>query len=468
MCWLLPTKGRIHQLQAFLDQCQATGISTPGIILVHADELAENLEWYNGLRLPLGWKVRPTTVEGMAAKIQEAYSTGRCDEAGRADWVGVLTDDMTPITPFWDRRLIDGLQGWNVISSDDCDQAPKRMEGATVWSRDLLDDIGYLAPPGLHHLFFDDVWESIGKSTACLRWMMDVRVSHKPKTYSHLADSTAQAIKNFHDEDEKTFRNWKKDGLTPACEAVLRAAEKHGVKVERPDLKGISLYVATPDGDGTLNRVYTLALLQTVKTVHDAGGDIDWGEMPYCADLCMARARLLGAFLKSRHTHLLMIDSDIGWNPSDVLRLIQTKLDFVGGAGPKKMYPLRYCIHGKDENGREMPTPFYEATQTLEVTGIGTGFLMITRACAERIVAAYPDLTFDPGEGQTEHAVFDPVIINKIRYSDDFAFCYRWRKIGGKVHVMPSIKLLHVGSHTFTGSLLEAMQAEPEIPLAAE
>jgi hypothetical protein len=165
-----------------------------------------------------------------------------------------------------------------------------------------------------------------------------------------------------------------------------------------------------------------------------------------------------------------MIDADIGWHPDDVLRLLMTKLDFVGGAGPKKLYPLRFCIYSMDEAGRDMVGEFSEATQTLEVTGIGTGFLLISKAVGHRMIQAYPDLAFDPGEGQTEYRLFDPLIVGKQRFSDDFAFCRRWRAIGGNVHVMPSIKLKHVGSHCFEGSLLDQMLAEPEqpLPMAAE
>jgi hypothetical protein len=234
-------------------------------------------------------------------------------------------------------------------------------------------------------------------------------------------------------------------------------------------LKGVSLYLSTPSGAGEYDRRYVRALMQTTEMVRSAGGEIDWGEMPYCADLSLARNRIMGAFLKSRHTHMLMVDDDMGWAPHDVLRLLETKLDCVGGAGPKKSYPLKFCIYSKDDNGRDLVGEFSEATQTLEVTGIGTGFLMVTRACIERMVGAYPELRFDPGEGQTEYGLFDPIITPlRTRLSDDFAFCYRWRKIGGKVHAMPSIRLAHVGAHTFEGSLLDAMLAEPERALAAE
>lgn len=463
--WVLPTRDRVAQLQAMLDQCVSTGMTTPGTILVSEGDWAINEKHYSDLQLPDGWKVMIVKSEGLAAKIQEWY-TGGLGIAYR--WIGLLTDDQWPITQNWDTQLISGLQGWNIITSDDCDQAPKRMEGATVWARDLIDAIGYLAPPGLNHLFFDDVWERINVATGCMKWMMDVKVAHRPKTYSNQADGTAAKVKSFHNVDEKRFRAWVHDEFPKACEAVLKCAEEHGVRVDRPDLKGVSLYLSTPSGAGEFDRRYVKSLIQTIDMVRSAGGEIDWAEMPYCADLSYARNRILGAFLRSRHTHMLMIDDDMGWSPHDVLRLIQTGLDFVGGAGPKKLYPLRFCIHSRDDQGREVHGAFHEATGTLEVTGIGTGFLLVTRACAERMVNAYPELTFDPGEGKTEYALFDPMIVNKTRYSDDFAFCWRWRKIGGQVHVLPSVRLAHIGSHCFEGSLLDAMMAEPEMAQAAE
>jgi len=155
---------------------------------------AELTPEYCALRIPHNWDIVGVKAEGMAAKVQTAYAQGVC---GDARWIGVVTDDQFPITPQWDTKLIAGLRGWDIVSSDDCDQAPKRMEGATVWSRDLVDAIGYLAPPGLQHLFFDDVFERLGAATGCLRWMMDVKVAHKPKTYSTRADETGHKVRTF-------------------------------------------------------------------------------------------------------------------------------------------------------------------------------------------------------------------------------------------------------------------------------
>ena len=280
--WLLPTRRRLKQLQDLLWAMMETKISTPGMILVTFAEFSELEEEYKKLHLPKGWRIACTEAEGMAAKVQEAYTFME-----KTDWIGILADDHWPITPHWDTKLLSGLEGWNIITSDDCDQAPKRMEGATVWSRDLIDAIGYLAPPGMQHLFFDDAWERLHTATGCIRWMMDVKVAHKPKTYLSSADETGKKVRSFHDADEKVFRDWLHDGFAKACEAVLECAQKHGVHVEKPDLKDVSLYVATPDASGEFGRLYVRALMQTVEMVRTAGGVADWGDMPYCADLSL-------------------------------------------------------------------------------------------------------------------------------------------------------------------------------------
>ena len=93
--------------------------------------------------------------------------------------------------------LIIALEGWNIVTGDDLRPGTKahgRCDG--VFAR-FGRCIGYLAPPGLNHLFFDDTWERIGAATGCMRWMMDVKVAHRPKTYSNKADDTAEKIKSF-------------------------------------------------------------------------------------------------------------------------------------------------------------------------------------------------------------------------------------------------------------------------------
>jgi hypothetical protein len=44
--------------------------------------------------------------------------------------------------------------------------------------------------------------------------------------------------------------------------------------------------------------------------------------------------------------------------------------------------------------------------------------------------------------------------------SEDFAFCRRWRDMGGKVYVDLNSKLQHAGQHLYRGDLIESLKLQ--------
>jgi hypothetical protein len=44
--------------------------------------------------------------------------------------------------------------------------------------------------------------------------------------------------------------------------------------------------------------------------------------------------------------------------------------------------------------------------------------------------------------------------------SEDFAFCRRWRDMGGKVYVDLNSKLQHGGQHLYRGDLIESLKLQ--------
>jgi hypothetical protein len=44
--------------------------------------------------------------------------------------------------------------------------------------------------------------------------------------------------------------------------------------------------------------------------------------------------------------------------------------------------------------------------------------------------------------------------------SEDYAFCRRWRDIGGKVFVDLQCNLMHLGQHMFRGDLAESLRVQ--------
>lgn len=199
-----------------------------------------------------------------------------------------------------------------------------------------------------------------------------------------------------------------------------------------------------------------------------------------------ARNYVVDEFLRSDCTHLMFIDSDIGFRANDVLSLlgIQTtypeKYDIMTGPYPKKTIawekvkkavelgkgenPFDLSFYGGDYvfNPAKGQTSF-RIDEPVEVSEAGTGFMLIPRTTLEKYASAYPELKYIPDHVRTQNfdgsreitAFFDCEIDpdTKRYLSEDYFFCRNAVKVGIKVHMCPWMELQHVGSYIFKGSL---------------
>lgn len=201
-----------------------------------------------------------------------------------------------------------------------------------------------------------------------------------------------------------------------------------------------------------------------------------------------ARNYVVDEFLRSNCTHLMFIDSDIGFNARDVLSLLALNITqedpgnhVFTGPYPKKTIAWEK-VHKAVKAGKGDQNPFeladysadyvfnpvgglkaFNLGQPLEIGEGGTGFMLIHRDTLVRYAAAYPEFRYKPDHIRTEHfdgtneitAFFDCVIdpVTKRYLSEDYFFCKKAREIGIKVWMCPWMKLMHVGSHIFQGSL---------------
>src|ERR1700741_5189324 len=155
--WLLPSRLLPARLARFFAAYKTTGGSTPGMVLISTADYAEDCAQYDALDLPLGWFVHYTSGETQGDKMREVW-----DEIKDCAWFGLVGDDCVPETPGWDKQLVDELDGTNFVYCDDGWQAPARIGNCWVMSGAVVGAVGYIFPPGLHHLFVDNVWEIFG------------------------------------------------------------------------------------------------------------------------------------------------------------------------------------------------------------------------------------------------------------------------------------------------------------------
>lgn len=327
--------------------------------------------------------------------------------------------------------------------------------------------IGWIFPDRLRHIFHDDVLETLGRETGCWEVRMDVMVKHLHEALQGIKGPTMDPNSELWKHDEARFKEWLQYEKDDCVKKIQELQSKSGIKTIRPDMSGVRLMVCCPTVDGCYESGFMVGLFQTMRTLEKLGVHCELAEEKYTADIALARAKLFAAFRRSTNTHALWVDSDMGYGPNEVVRLFAANKDFVAAAGPKKRYPISFAANYTDDNGNPLPLMYDMDTGTMEVTEIGMAFALMTKKCAEKMTAAYPELLYTGITGENEWAVFNPMVRNRRYFSEDFAFCSRWRAIGGKCYMAPEVELSHTGKHTFRGSFAKDA-AKSEMPMAAE
>jgi hypothetical protein len=243
----------------------------------------------------------------------------------------------------------------------------------------------------------------------------------------------------------------------------------------QPEPPRVNLVVATPCFGGQVSVLYTASLLKLQKLARSYG-DFNIKILFKDGDALITRARasLVAQFLDDPSaTHLLFIDADIGFEPQQVLRLIECGADMCAAVYPIKRidwdkvkttiatdrpHPaaaLKYVFEVDDPNAVTQRAGF------VRVCYAGTGFLMIRREALERMCARYAQLRFKRDHSldaatasNNRFALFECMIAEDGTYlSEDFAFCKRWIDMGGEIWADLDSKLQHVGPMTFCGDL---------------
>jgi hypothetical protein len=464
--WLLPTRGRVTtKLPRFFRLAKATGLSTPGIILVNDADFKANHQSYLALELPHGWSLHISKHDSAAEKTAEGVKEFMKPDV---EWVGWLGDDLIPETQDWDKKVIEALNGWNCVSTNDGHQRSGNFTGAQAWSADLIRAVGYIVVDGTKHFYLDTMWMQLGKLVPqCWVYLADTMVRHKNADWNwEEKDDTSEAQRQHWDNDDPIFADWRQKELLPAAERIVQLMEAKGVAMSRPDLSGRRIMIATPSMEGKFGRLYFSSFINTWNYIKQFGGEPIFAEMPYLSDPVIARTKLFGMFLRSNCTDCLWIDDDMGWNPESALQILLVKRDFVAVAGPRKVFPPSFAATITDEFGNLLPIDLDKRTGFVRNALVGMAFVTISHHCAVRMAQMYKDLEFVAADGRTETGVFLPMILNRRYLSEDFAFCRRWMQIGGETLVASEIPLSHTGEFTWSGSwldnLIEKGQMEQE------
>jgi hypothetical protein len=260
------------------------------------------------------------------------------------------------------------------------------------------------------------------------------------------------------------------------------------IKIAVEELRKNKLFLATPMYGGQCAGMFARSVADLSAMCTHYGIPLQMYFLFNESLITRARNYCVDEFMRSDATHLMFIDSDIGFNPNDVIALMalsrdDSPYDIIGGPYPKKCISWEKIklavdkgVADKDPNvlekfvgdyvfnpkGGSGSIPIGEPVEVLE---IGTGFMMARKNTFQKFSEAFPQYSYKPDHVRTAHfdgsreimqyfqAEIDPK--SKRYLSEDYWFCQKVQELGLKTWFCPWMQMQHVGTYIFGGSLAD-------------
>lgn len=278
-------------------------------------------------------------------------------------------------------------------------------------------------------------------------------------------------------------------------------------------IRGKSLYVLTPCYGGNLSLNYHTSIMQLGPLCKDLGIDFGWTNVYNESLISRARNRMADTYLKeSTYTHACFIDADIGFDPQDLVTMLEMDEPILGVPCSKKA--IRWdriqtsiarrvlewshnnaaCQNGTDPaalaeqfkasdrayNPADLPRiagdfvlnffPFeHKVIEVLppaaeSVKHVGTGLLMIKKEVFVKFMKSYPDRWYEARHDAASlpgriHDFFKVGVNPETREydSEDYWFIHDCLALGYKALLLPWVKTTHMGTYTFVGDMPAAL-----------
>jgi hypothetical protein len=208
--------------------------------------------------------------------------------------------------------------------------------------------------------------------------------------------------------------------------------------------------IGTPSYDGRIDVWFANSLVNTVKIAEKNDIFVQAIYTSYDSLIQRARNNLFRLALIGEYDDLFFIDSDCEWEPEWFFRLLNRPEPIVGGALIKKNDIEGYTVKITDKDLK-----YSQDEKLIEVEGVGTGFLKISRFALEKLWEISEPYT---SEDEEHRMVCDIKIENGDLISEDYVIANKWKGLGYKVWLDPTITLNHIGIKKYKGNFQKFIQ----------
>ena len=198
------------------------------------------------------------------------------------------------------------------------------------------------------------------------------------------------------------------------------------LQIPMEELRKRKLFMATPMYGGNCHGLYTKSVSDLTAMCAVQGIHLQTHFLFNESLITRARNYCVDEFMRSDCTHMIFIDSDIGFNPADVLFLLAlssegSEYDIIGAPYPKKVISWEKIAMAVDKGaaeknpgnlenfvgdfvfnpkGGQQTIPLGEPAEVLE---IGTGFMMVRKDTFKKFADAFPQYLYRPDHARSSH-----------------------------------------------------------------
>ena len=239
--------------------------------------------------------------------------------------------------------------------------------------------------------------------------------------------------------------------------------------------------IASPTYDGSVRKEYMQSILHMTDYFRSEGIAFELLLEPATVLHVMRSVMASKALRDEDITHLLFVDTDMGFPVDAVRKLIRSGKDVIGCACPFRTIPLHDTVSQSGGSFRKAISEilpyalkFPPGTATIdiaggicEVTGIGTGLLLISKQALKimqdkgglgTFAARFPYSQWYSGE--TYFGFFEHVIVDGAYLGEDYSFCHRrTESCGGKVYALVDEEIMHIGPLPVLGRYIDKLKA---------
>jgi hypothetical protein len=216
----------------------------------------------------------------------------------------------------------------------------------------------------------------------------------------------------------------------------------------------MKVMIATPAYSGKVDIPYAISLANTMHLLQLHQIEVHPMITASGSLLVAERNRIVQSFWESDCTHLLCVDSDLGWPPQAVLAMLEAKKEFVAGVYPARGAEKTFIFRPfKNDDGT-----LVTEKHLLKMQYIPSGFMLLARSAIEKMREKHPDLYYEPKDKRNNpepgYCFFNTEVWEGEFWGEDFVFCRKARQAGVDIWVDPLIQFDHAGT---VGMLIDSL-----------